>query len=495
MGVIIRQGGKFGILNYVSMLIGFFNALYLFPLALSPQEIGLVDYLFQTGSLLAPFIMLGAHGLAIKYYPYFKSKEKKDNGFLGLLLMITTFGFSLFLLFFFIFRPWVMPFLLEKDPLWKDYFYLIIPVTFTTGFGFILAKYCSNFLRITIPYLVKEFWMRAIRMVLTILLIIGVFSFYEMTYAFVLASFFPIIALIIYIRKMGHWNLNFQREMVDNDLRKEMGEYALYGIIGSLGPIVGNYIDTIMLGSFLNLTSAGLYTIPMYIAMGIAIPTTSILNISAPIISKASKENDTETIKTLYKQSSLNLLVVGILLFLLAWLSADDLFDFMPNGDTFRAGKIIILILGISKLFDMATSINNQILGYSKYYKYNFYLIGLLVVLNITGNAILIPKYDIFGVALASLFALFVFNLLKVIVIQRLFSIHPFSKNHFFLLLIGGLVYLSVYFIPLEFHPLLNITIRSILIGGLFMSLVYFLKISKDINGLVDSVIGKLRGR
>jgi O-antigen/teichoic acid export membrane protein len=491
MGVILRQGSKHSMLNYVAMIIGFVNVIILYPLVLDKQQIGLIDFLLQTANLMSPFVLIGVHGVAIKYFPFFKDNDEKnkDNGFLGLLLGIAAVGFCLFLLIFLLFKPSILSFYVAKDEIWNEYIYYIIPFVFTASFGILLTKYISNLFRIAFPYLVGGFMLKVTRSVLSLLLFFSIISFSGLLNGLVIVSLFSVVALSIYIYKMGHWNLRTNFKKIDRPLGKEMISYGLYGMLGSLGPIVGNYIDTVMLVSFINLESAGLYTIPMYIAIGIAIPATSVLGISAPIVSQFCKNNDYESLAKLYKQTSINLVTIGLLLLLLAWSCSNDLFDFMPNGDSFRSGRIIILILGISKIFDMATSINNQILGYSKYYKYNLYLILILVATNIIGNMLLIPEYGIIGVAYASLLALFIFNTLKVIVIYHFFKILPFSINHIKVFLIIAGIYGLTLLLPLNMHPLINIGIRAAIIFVLFLPAIYYLKISSDINQLINKVL------
>lgn len=126
------------------------------------------------------------------------------------------------------------------------------------------------------------------------------------------------------------------------------------------------------------LSDTGIYSIAALIGANIAIPLTAITSIAAPIITKAWGDNNMEEIEMIYKKSSINSLIIGCFLFLCIWLCLDDLFKIMPKGNEMISAKYVVFWIGMSKLFDMATGVNDIITGYSKYYRFNFYTLIIL---------------------------------------------------------------------------------------------------------------------
>jgi len=57
------------------------------------------------------------------------------------------------------------------------------------------------------------------------------------------------------------------------------------------------------------------------------------------------------------------------MLFLGIWCNIDSIFELIPNGEIYSPGKWVVFYIGLSKLFDMATGVNQEIVGTSKYYK------------------------------------------------------------------------------------------------------------------------------
>ena len=104
------------------------------------------------------------------------------------------------------------------------------------------------------------------------------------------------------------------------------------------------------------------------------------------------------------------------------WLCADALFDLMPkNQEAFRAGKYVILWLGLARVLDMMTGINAEIITYSKYYKFNMISMVSMAVLNISLSFLFLKVYNlgILSPALATLAAVSMVNIWRLIFIYQ----------------------------------------------------------------------------
>ena len=124
--------------------------------------------------------------------------------------------------------------------------------------------------------------------------------------------------------------------------------------------------------------------------------------------------NDSK-IEDIYKRSSLNLLIVGCFLFLLIWCNLDFIYQIIPRHEVYETGKWVVLMVGISKIIDMGTGLNSEILINSKFYRYDLLFYIVLAVSVVVGNLIFIPLYSYNGAALAALMALALYNTIKFI--------------------------------------------------------------------------------
>ncbi|MGQ0829628.1 MAG: polysaccharide biosynthesis protein, partial [Bacteroidota bacterium] len=81
MGIIEKQATKNVIYSYVGAGLGFITLMWLAHL-LSPSENGLIRILISYAALFAQFANLGFTSVTIRFFPYFRNKDKGHHGFL-----------------------------------------------------------------------------------------------------------------------------------------------------------------------------------------------------------------------------------------------------------------------------------------------------------------------------------------------------------------------------------------------------------------------------
>ena len=248
-----------------------------------------------------------------------------------------------------------------------------------------------------------------------------------------------------------------------------------------------------MVSGLINLSSFSIYSTALFIATVIEMPYRSISQISAPIVADGMKNRDMKMIEDIYKKSSINQSLIGIFIFLAIWINADNIFSMMPNGDAFRAGKYVILFIGLSKIFDLLTGVNSSILANSKYYYYGLYFMFFLAGIAILLNYLFIPIYGIIGVGIATAISILLYSSLITFFVKIKEGIHPFSINTLKLILIGALCFVINLFIPFFNNIFLDIFLRSILVLGVYTLLVYSTRISNEMNDLILNQLKKIK--
>jgi O-antigen/teichoic acid export membrane protein len=159
---------------------------------------------------------------------------------------------------------------------------------------------------------------------------------------------------------------------------------------------------------------------------------------------------------------------------------------FVP--EIYSAGKYAFLFLGVSKLFDLFTSINGIIIQVSKWYWYNFIFNLILLLLAIITNIWLIPAYGVTGAALATAISIFLFNLAKTYFVYKKFKILPISSKMLYTLILL-LALTPVEWIDLEVYFIWSILIKSGMTAIVFTLLCYFFKVSEDLNKMINQMI------
>ena len=132
-----------------------------------------------------------------------------------------------------------------------------------------------------------------------------------------------------------------------------------------------------------------------------------------------------------------------------------------PNGEIYAPGKWVVFYIGLSKLFDMATGVNQEIVGTSKYYKIDLLFYIFLAVIAVITNLIFIPKFGITGAAMASAISIFLFNTIRFFFLLYVFRIQPFSLSTLKVLAVFVLTFL-ISSMPLSVGIMISVIKRSI---------------------------------
>lgn len=494
MGVIKNEGIKQSIVTYIGVLIGVANTMYFYPKFFSEEELGLFRFLLDTATLLFPFVSLGIHNLSIRMYPTFKNTKNGHNGLLYFLLVGIFIGYGIFLIGVFFIHPYIETMLIDRSPLIQDNWIYIIPLAGLIILGMICTQYILNFKKVLVPSILNELLIKVGLPTIAVLCYYDILTITEGIYFLLGVYLFQVLTLVGYIIFLKEWHWKPNWTFLKKPLIKEMRVYSFYGVLGSLGSLMATRIDVIMLALLAteDLKDAGVYAIVMFIANVITVPSRSINNIASPIIADSWESNNLQNIKNVYLKSSIVQLTLGLLFLIGIWSSIDNIFELMPNGEKYAVGKYVILILGIGKLFDLATGTNSQIISFSKYFRFNFYAVLILAILNIISNFIFIPIYQINGAALATASSTLIFNLSKTIYVYFKMGMQPFSLNTLKVLIIGGVVFVLTSFIPVTNFPFVDIIIRSGFIALSFVGSVLYFNISEDLTNLFWQILNKL---
>ncbi len=488
MGVIGKQSINNSLVSVFAVLIGSINMLYIYPSFLTKAELGLIRYIIDAAILIAPFILLGASSLSVRFYPTFEDPKQGHNGFLKLLLSIACLGFLLLLLLFFLFQK-QLP---EEMVSYQRY---ILPLAFIIGLSYLFTSYVSNFKKIAIPVIFNNLLVKVGMPILVILFFTKVITIQMLCLGIVGLYSLALIGLMGYVQSLGQFFLRPQINIKKTGLKKEMLIYGMFGLLSGVGSVFATQIDKIMVTSMIDLSSNGVYSMAVFIGGVIGIPTTALNSISSPIISSSWEKNDLATIDDMYTRSSINLLAIGCLLLLGIWSSVDDLFLMMPKGEEYAAGKYVILILGLAKVIDMAMSINSIIIAHSKFFRFNLYALLFLAVFNVFANWFLIPRYQIVGAALATAMSVFLFNLMKLIFIKYKFNLQPFTQKTLILFALSFLTWFLATLLPNTGFLVLNILVRSLFIL-LFYGLFFLgLNLSPDVKNYLLGFWHKIAGK
>jgi O-antigen/teichoic acid export membrane protein len=194
-------------------------------------------------------------------------------------------------------------------------------------------------------------------------------------------------------------------------------------------------------------------------------------------------------IASLYKKTSINQMIVGLLIFIGIWMSIDDVLTFVP--EKYQGIQMVFFYVGLAKLIDVSAGVNGTIIATSDKYRFDLYINLILILVTVVTNVIFIPRYGIEGAAMATAIAILIHNVVKTLVLYSFYKIQPFQRATLKLLAIALVTFFIVEFISFDGIQVvwLRILLRSLLTSLLFSLAVLGLSISEDVNALFKKYI------
>lgn len=492
MGIIKKQSIVATIINYIGVLVGFFNSAVLLPALFSSEEVGLLGFLTSLTAIFATIATFGIPLITGKMFPAFRS-EDGNNGFFTLTVVGSVFGIAIGLATYFLLENWII----SENNNAKDfsYFALIFSVVFAAR---LLYKNFDSYLRMlyqtVIGAALDNLGTKTIILIgLSLVWFIPGISFTAIFILYGIALAFPGIVLLFYLLKQ---NISFNPSKFKKRLggqKRAMLLLGLFGILGGIGSTIVIEVDRIMVSNMLGLSATGIYQVAFFFGAFISIPSRGLKRISTVIVADAFEEDDLDKIQTIYQKSCVNQLLIAGYLFLGIWFSISSIFTFMKPE--YAAGLYVVLFIGLSQLVDMATGISAEILTVSKYYSYNTYFALVLVVLVVLLNFIFIPIWGINGAAFASFIAMVLINALRFIFLYWKFKLQPFNLKMLINLGLIALIFLGMSFFPNLGNPILTILVSGSIITLVYWFLAYQLELSHDINQTWKNIAKRFFGR
>ena len=430
MGIVIRQTIKGTIVNYVGTVVGFVTTFFVLVRFLTAEEIGLTRVLVDAAMLFVALAQLGTSSSVIRYFPYFHtSKDDKDHGFFFWTIVIPFLGFLIFSVLYFAFKIPITHLFAEKSPLFVEYYYMVLPLAFFMLYQTIFEVNANVLMRIVVPKLVREVLIRVLLLVVYLLFAFKLLSIDGFVVA--ICAVYAVAALcnIFYLFRLKRISLKPDFTFLT---KKMVCDYLLYALMLIAAALVGAItpaINTFFISAKMGLAYTGIFAIASYMAAIIEIPYRSLGAIASPQLSEKMKDKDIEKANELCQQVSLHQFLAASFIFFIIGANVDAIFQLLPNGEQYVVGKWVVLILGLSKLFQSTLSIGVSALNFSKYYYFSLLFTFVLTASAILLNNALIPTLGMNGAALATLFSQIVYFAVTLFIIYFKLRISPFSLN------------------------------------------------------------------
>lgn len=486
MGIVINQSIKNVVITYIGFGIGAANALFMYPHFLGEEYYGLTGYILSTANVIFPLLAFGVHNTLIKFFTHYKTDDEKSS-FLTFVLILPLLLIIPFLLIGFFGYDWIATFLSKKNPIVYDYVWQIPIIGLCMGYFEIFYAWVKVHLQSVIGGFIKEVLLR-------IFISIFLFAVYfkwitPLEFINSLMGIYLITTLVMFFYAMKVRPITYNFKIPHNS--KEVFIYSLFIILsGSIANMLLD-IDKTMINQYIKIENIAYYTVAIFIATVIAVPSRAMHQITYPITAKLMAEDKHEELNELYKKTSITLQIIGGLVLVGILVNINQMYLLLPKN--YSTGIFVVFTIGISKYFDLILGNNNAIIFNSKYYKAVLFLGLLLAFLAISLNMIFIPIYGINGAAIATLISITLYSIAKLLFVVLKMKLYPFSNQTLYCLGVLIATFFLFYFWDFSFNPIVNIVLKSILVSFFYIFMNYKLNLSSDFNNVMNSILKKVR--
>ncbi|MEK6506763.1 lipopolysaccharide biosynthesis protein [Myroides sp. C4067] len=479
-----KQAFLFTIINYIGVLIGVVSTVLIYPQ--DKELLGIIRFVDACAQIMFPIIVLGSTHALINFYPKLSERLQGKLFSYSMLSMIKlTIGVGIVLLL----GSYVY------DGAELRYVVMGFVLAISMAYIELFRRQATNLQRLSFPTFFEKIIPKIALPTVFLIVVYGSFSIDKAVWYYIVSYYVIAIVIGAYIYRHFKFNWHWKYDDLFTYVgKKEYYAYSLFAFAGSFGSFFAFRVDSLMIPYFISYEANGTYNIGVTLASTLAIPATGVFALYAPIISDLIKRAELRTLNMKYKEVARNLFFIGMLLFSCVVVGIEPLFQLLPTYDKLAPSLPIIYLLGINVVINMSTGFNTEIISYSKYYRFNLVSILSLMVLNVVLNYVLLAYTDlgIFGVGLASLLSLTLFNIAKTYYIYQKMKLWPFDTNFFKLLLLMVTFVVIIFSIPNSSHPLLVLVLKVGLV--IILNFIVLLKTNWviGIKSMLDKLLRKL---
>jgi len=492
-----RQSIISSIVVYIGLALGFLNT-YLYAKGFTEAEYGLVGGAFLAfGNIMFSFSNVGIIFYIWKFFPYYNDNlPPKKNDMITISLVISITAFIFVMISGIVFKNFVIRKYAEHSPEVVYYYYWLFPFGFGLSIYSILEAYAWQLRKSVLTNFLKEILFRLFATILIVLTFMGVikdFDLFIKIYAFTYIAI--ALVLLIYLTGTHQLHFTFTISRVTRKFYKKILSIALFIWSGTLVYNIAQVFDTLVIGAVVTngMASVGIYTLAQNMSSLVYAPQRAIVAAAIPALAQAWKDKDYGKINRIYQRSSINQLIFAVAMFALIWLNFTDgvlTFHLKPG---YLDARTIFLFIGLTKIIDMGTGVNSQILGTSIYWKVEFLSGIILLAIILPLNYLLTKEYGAVGTAIANLVAFTVYNIFRYFFLLKKFNLQPFSAKTVYSILLGAVCFIICYFLFNPYQGIGWIFLRSSVFVFLFVTGVLLLNLSPDVLPVWESVRKRFR--
>ncbi len=500
MSSIRRQSIISSVVIYIGFAVGLLNT-YFFTRQgtandFTEAQYGLTTIFIAIATMMSAFATMAMPSYIFKFYPYYNDNlPPRKNDLVTWALLVSTIGFVLVMI-----AGWSLKHLVIKKfgtnaPQLVSYYYWIFPMGLGLTIYTVLEAYAWSLQKSVVANFFREVQWRLLTTLLIVLFVthtIKDFDLFIKLFAFTYPGIAISLFLYLVVTKKIHFTFTISK--VSRRFFKKIVALCSFVYGGTLIFTLSQVFDTIIIASLLEdgPAKAGVFGLATIMTSIIQAPQRGIVSASISHLSKAWKDKNMVLLQKIYQRSSINQLIFACAIFLLIWMNFTDGINTFNVKPAYLDAAWLFFILGLTKIIDMGTGVNAQIIATSTYWKFELVSGVILLSVMLPLTYILTTAYGIIGPAIATLISITIYNIIRIVFLWQKFKLFPLTIQSLYTILLAAACYGTCYFAFKDIHGLAGMFIRSVVFMLLYATGVIYLKLSPDIQPVILTIKKRL---
>lgn len=496
MGIVFRQSAKNWIIVCMGALLGAL-VIWLSTKYISQQQYGFIGSITNYAVTVSQILLLGLSSTLVVYIHHYADDERKRKLLISICLFFPLVVACIVSIVYYFMRSWLLHHFQPADAPFMDRYYMWLPL-FTLFFIYmsILEQYLGSQLKVAAPAFVREVVLRIINIALILLFAYGYIDFTMLVAGTVLIYLIPLSVFFLLAVRTRGFGLSFKTDIFTKAEYKEILHFSWYHFLLSITILLMGYMDALALPFYdhKGFNSVAVYRPAVFLISFLLLPSKALIPASFTVLAKAFADKDNEKAKDIFTRASINMLIPTVAIALLLCCNLQNVLAVIENG--YAEVVPIFLILFIGRIIDCATGMNDQVLSITNYYKFNFYLSLVLILILFGLIRFFVPLYGIYGAAWSTTATIVIFNIMKYLFVWKKVGMQPFSKNTLLVIAAALPALAAGYFFPYLFNParhvyvhsFIDAALRSTVIIIIYVAMLMWLKPSKDLEEYIASI-------
>ncbi|WP_426060011.1 lipopolysaccharide biosynthesis protein [Hymenobacter sp. B1770] len=494
MGIVQRQGIRNTLISYVGLAIGFANTILILPRLLTSSQIGLMSgVLVPLATIGAQVAAFGFASAGMRYFPFFRNQGRNHAGFFPLLLGPPLVGFVVVALLMWVGKPLVVQWYAkgEDAALMAQHYTVAIGLVACIMLGALQDAYLKSLFHTSFSSFAQEILLRLMLVGAAVAYSQNYISFHGFVLAYTGAYAVVAVLLAIYLAAIGELHLRPTRAALRIKPLREMLGFGGFMLLSNISGTVLLNVDTLLVGTTLSLSAAGIYIIATNISTALVLPFRALYKTAFTLIAEYWKEGDMAKMADFYRRSTRINTLLGCYLALGIGLNLDFIYGLIHRPE-YAVGTTAVLLLLTGRLVDGITGVNGIIVATSPRYRFDLVFNVSLAAAVVGLNWVLIPRFGLAGAALAYCAALVSINATRTWFVWRSYGLQPFDGSIVRILAVAAVAGLSAWAMPELGNAWLTLLLRGGVLTVLYIGGVLSTNTAPELAGILTGVKARL---